>query len=122
MLRLHGRRSFLSLGIMSPREIYAALFNSRGPVGAPSGEWKFVGDTGSFEPERLSLILTERIDAPKAYVAVSRNTAAVVDTDSLPSIVCEYLAQDTVRISDLTLKRFVEVSPIGVARAWPHDA
>ena len=107
---------------MSPREIYAALFNPRGPVGEPSGEWRFVGDTGCLEPERLDQIVAEAIGGPGAYVAVSRSAAAEVPAASVSSVVREYLMQGTVRVSDLGLKRFVEVNPIGVARGWRHDA
>jgi hypothetical protein len=107
---------------MSPREIYAALFNARGPVGAPSGEWRFVGDTACFEAAKFDQFVAESIGTSRAYVAVSRRIADEVEVDSLASLVPDYLKQGTVRIADLGLKRFVEINPVGVTRAWSHDA
>ena len=107
---------------MSPREIYAALFNSRGPVGSPSGEWRFVGDTACFEAAKFDQFVAEMIGTSRAYVAVSRRIADEVAVSSLASVVPDYLKQGTVRIADLRLKRFVEINPVGVTRAWSQDA
>ena len=107
---------------MDTRQIYAALFDGRGPVGIPGGEWIFVGDTGCFELAKLGQIVAAAIGGSRAYVAVSRKAAAEVPSQWVPAVVRDYLKQGTVRIADIRLKRFVEVNPVGVARAWSHDA
>lgn len=107
---------------MNARQIYAALFDPRGPVLEPSGEWSFVGDTGCYEPARMKTVLASAIGGPRAYVAVSRHDAVEIAVDSVPELVREYLELGTVRVADIALKRFLEVHPAGVARSWGHDA
>jgi hypothetical protein len=107
---------------MEAREIYAALFDARGPVGAPSGEWNFIGDNGCFEPERLNRIIVAAIGNPRAYVAVSRKTAAEMPIGEVADAVRNFMQQGTVRIADVGLTQFMEVNPMGVARSWSHDA
>jgi len=106
---------------MDTRQIFQALFDSRGPAGHPGGEWIFVGDLGCFEPERLSRIVSTVITGPRAYVAVSRREASEVSVETVPEVVLKYLEFGNVRIADIPLKQFVEVTQVGVARAWSHE-
>ncbi len=107
---------------MNARQIYATLFDPRGPVHEAGGEWRFIGDTGCFDAARLKQIVDSEISGPQAYVAVSRHNATEVPLAAVPELVREYLDLGKVRIANLGLTRFAEVDPAGVVRSWRHDA
>jgi hypothetical protein len=107
---------------MDARQIYSALFDPRGPVREPRGEWRFVGDSACFDKSLLLKILSESIPSPVAYVAVSRNEAQFVPLQQICELARTYLSKGDVPIADSGLRHFVELSRVGVARAWCNDA
>jgi hypothetical protein len=107
---------------MDAQQIYSALFNPRGPVKEARGEWLYVGDGQHIEESRLQSILAESITSPKAYIAVSRLEARYVARASLHDLAESFLSQGDVRVADSELRNFVEISRLGVARAWRSAA
>jgi hypothetical protein len=102
---------------MEPREIYEALFNSRGPAREPKGEWIFIGDSQCFDTARFSEV-TSVLPSSKVYVAVSRTQGCLIEEEVLPQVVQDYLNHGEVRIADEKFRVFVQISPIGVVRTW----
>ena len=107
---------------MDALQIYTALFNPRGPVKESRGEWHYVGDGRHIEESRLQTILAGSITSPEAYIAVSRREARYVARAALHGLAESFLSQGDVRIADAELRNFVEISRIGVARAWRSAA
>jgi hypothetical protein len=103
---------------MDAREIYTALFDPRGPVAEPTGDWQHVGTAQNFDEKGFSDLVRQRITSSHALVAVSRTLAQTVAIGELAPVVREYLKAGEVRIADPDLKRFMQVNPIGVARVW----
>jgi hypothetical protein len=89
----------------------------RGPAGEPKGEWIFVGDNQCFDTARFSDV-TSVLPSSKVYVAVSRTQGCLVEVEVLPQVVQDYLNHGEVRIADEKLRFLIQVSPIGIARAW----
>lgn len=106
---------------MDSREIYAALFDPRGPAGEPKGEWRFVGDTSCFDGARFDKVASV-ILSPIAIVAVSRNDAREVPRVELAGAVRNMLESGEVRVADQTFKSFVQITTAGVARSWVSNA
>jgi hypothetical protein len=107
---------------MDARQIYSALFDPRGVVKEPRGEWRYVGDGQDIEESGLQAILEDSITSPNAYIAVSRHEARYVARADLHCLAKAFLSQGDVRIADSELRNFVEISRLGVARAWRSAA
>jgi hypothetical protein len=106
---------------MDSREIYAAIFDPRGPAGLPRGEWQFVGDLRCLDDNRLAAV-AENISASRLLIAVSRTLAQEISANELVPYIREFLPHGEVRAADMELKNFLQVSPIGVARYWKQNA
>ena len=107
---------------MDARQIYAALFDPRGSVGAPSGEWRYIGDGEILDESLLRTFLAGSISSPKAFIAISRHEAHHVRREALYGLALSLLSHGDVRIADSDLRHFVELSRLGVARTWRRDA
>lgn len=107
---------------MDSREIYAALFEPRGPAGEPTGEWSFVGDADCFDQKRLRELISHWGEGSEVFVAVSRTQAVQITAESVGPTVQQFLPLGEVRIADTRLTHFVQVAAVGVARSWQRDA
>lgn len=107
---------------MDSREIYAALFEPRGQAGEPTGEWSFVGDAVCFDQKRFRKLLSPWGSDSEVWVAVSRTKAVQVTSELAALTVQQFLQLGEVRIADLRLTHFVQISTIGVARSWQRHA
>ena len=107
---------------MDSREIYAALFDPRGPAGEPTGEWMYVGDAQSFNEQKFASFIQQLDPTQPVLVAVSRTNAREVPMNMLATVVPELLELGEVRMADTHFRRFMQVAPVGVARAWSGRA